>query len=165
MKKRNMHILIRSFCFCMALGLSAETAAKTKFKSYELKSKHDEILIFDLNGDSLDDIVVIAEPNLVFFLQDARKGFPGKSDLVYSDFDRQSIIWAAKMGGLRGERLFVMDNRGVCSLGYVDTTQPLTKKKIIDRVTLIPKMCRQNQVLNFKLSADTGMKYPVIFVP
>jgi hypothetical protein len=149
----------------MALGLSAEAAAKPKFKSYELKSKHDEILIFDLNGDGLDDIGVIAEPNLVFFLQDARKGFSGKSELVYSGFDRQSIIWTAKMGGLRGENLLVMDNRGVCSLGYVDTTQPLTKKNIIDRATLIPKKCRKNRVLNFKLSADTGMKYPVIFVP
>lgn len=80
-------------------GLSAETAkSKVKFSSSELKAKTGEILHFDFDGDGLNDIVVINEPNLIFFFQNHKGGFANEPELVYSTGAKPSILWLAKLG-------------------------------------------------------------------
>ena len=96
--------------------------AKPTFRSYELKSTYDELLFADFNGDSLDDIIVIDEPNLVFFFQDSKHGFAKKPDLVYSLGDKPSVIWPAKFGKNPGQNILVMTHDGVSTLTYVCTS-------------------------------------------
>ena len=66
--------------------------SKVKFSSYELKAKTGEILLFDFDGDGLDDIVVINEPNLIFFFQDRKNGFHKEPALIYSTGDKPSVL-------------------------------------------------------------------------
>lgn len=66
--------------------------SKVKFSSYELKARAGEILLFDFDGDSLDDIVVINEPNLIFFFQESKGGFAKEPALIYSTGDKPSVL-------------------------------------------------------------------------
>jgi len=82
--KAKTHILILVVCFLLtSVLLSAATGAKPTFKPYELKSKYEEMLFFDFDGDDLDDIIAIDEPNLLFFFQDSKHGFPKTPGLTY----------------------------------------------------------------------------------
>ncbi|HUS73364.1 MAG TPA: VCBS repeat-containing protein [Sedimentisphaerales bacterium] len=139
--------------------------AKPKFSSYELKAKHEEIFFPDFDGDGLDDIIAIDEPNLLFFFQDAKRGFAKNPDLVYSFGDKPSVIWPAKLGNNPGRNILVMTNDGVSILTYVDKKTPPAMRKIINQQTIIPEKCENSPTILFTLSANTAKGYPLIFVP
>ena len=164
--KAQAYILILVVC-CLAtdrLSLQA-VAAKPLFKSYELKSKHKEIMWFDFDGDGLDDIITIDESNLRFFFQDAKHGFSKNANLVYALGDKPSVLWSAKLGNSVGQNIFVMTDDGVWSLTFVGKTTAPARKQIINRQTLIPDKCENPSVISFTLSANTATDFPLIFVP
>ncbi len=144
---------------------SAARGAKTTFKSYDLKSNYEQIKFFDFDGDRLDDIVLINEPNLVFFFQDSAHGFTENPDLVYFLGDKPSVIWPAKIGNKPGQNILVMTNDGVSVLTYVNKNTPPVIRKIINRQTIIPGKCENSPIIYFALSAKTTTKYPMILVP
>jgi len=160
----NILILIASFLVMSGLAPTA-TAAKTTFSSYELELGYGEILFSDFNGDDLDDIIIINEPNLVFFFQDPKNGFTKTPNLVYSLGDKPSVIWPTKLGNNPGQNILVMTNDGISTLTYVDKTSPPAKSKIIGRQTIIPEKCENSPVIFFALSANTTEEFPLIFIP
>jgi hypothetical protein len=152
--------------FLAIAGLPSKVfGAKPSFKSYELKSTYDELLFADFDGDGLDDIIVIDEPNLVFFFQDSKHGFTKNPNLVCSLGDKPSVIWPAKFGDNLGHNILVMTDDGVSALTYVGKTSPPAKRKIISRQTIIPDKCENSPIIFFTLSASTAKEFPLIFVP
>ncbi|MHC4084307.1 MAG: FG-GAP repeat domain-containing protein [Planctomycetota bacterium] len=160
------HFLIFAALFFVAAGFPLEArGAKPAFKSYNLESKYEEVHFFDFSGDGLDDILVINEPNLVFFFQDSGRGFAEKPDLVYSLGDKPSVIWPAKLGNNPGQNILIMTDDGVSKLVYVDENAPPVQSKIINQRTIIPEKCEDSPVIFFTLSAKTAKDHPLIFVP
>jgi hypothetical protein len=152
--------------FFVTVGLlSTALAARPTFKSYDLNSNYEQIRFFDFDGDRLDDIVLINEPNLVFFFQDSVRGFAGEPDLVYWLGDKPSVIWPEKLGNNPGQNILVMTGDGVSTLAYVNKNTPPVSTKIINRQTIIPDKCENNPVIFFTSSAKSPTEYPLIFVP
>lgn len=161
-----IHFLVFAALFSVIAGFPLEArGAKPAFTSYNLESKYEEDHFFDFSGDGLDDIVVINEPNLVFFFQDSARGFAEKPDLVYSLGDKPSVIWPAKVGNNPGQNILVMTSDGVSKLAYVDKNTPPARSKIINQRTIIPEKCENSPVIFFTLSAKTAKGHPLIFVP
>jgi hypothetical protein len=123
------------------------------------------MLFLDFDGDNLDDIVTIDEPNLVFFFQDRKHGFGKGPHLIYSLGDEPSIIWPAKIGNNTDEKILVMTHDGVSTLTYTDRSTPPSKQRIISQHTLIPEDCEESTVIFLALSANTTKESPSIFVP
>ena len=99
-----IHFLVLAAMFFVTFGFTSQVfGAKPTFTSYNLESKYEEVRYFDFSGDGLDDILVINEPNLVFFFQDSARGFSGNPDLVYSLGDNPSVIWPARPGNSPGQ--------------------------------------------------------------
>ena len=90
--------------------LLGASKSKVEFNSYELKAKTGEILSFDFDGDGLDDIVVINEPNLIFFFQDSKDGFAEEAELIYSAGGKPSIVWPAKLRNGHGISYLLFSN-------------------------------------------------------
>jgi hypothetical protein len=158
--------VVLAICFLATGGFSLEALeAKPTFRSYELKSEYEEIQFFDFDGDGLGDIIVIDEPNLVFFFQDPKHGFTKNPNLVYSPDDKPSLVWPAKLGNKPGQNILVMTDDGVSTLTYVAKTTPPAKKKIISRQTIIPEKYERTPTIFFTLSANTVKEFPLIFVP
>jgi hypothetical protein len=161
-----IHFLSLAALFSVTVGLASEAAgAKPTFKAYNLKSKYEAIHFFYFNGDGLDDIVLISEPNLVFFFQDSRSGFGGNPDLFYWLGDKPSVVWPAKVGNNPGQNILIMTEDGVSKLAYVDENTPPVLSKIINQRTIIPEKCENSPVIFFTLSANTTKGRPLIFVP
>ena len=139
--------------------------AEPTFSSYELRSAHEELLFSDFDGDGLDDIIMIDEPNLILFFQDRKNGFPKDPHLVYPLGDQPAVLWQAKLGKDSGQKVLVMTSDGVSTLAYTDKATPPQKQQIISRKTLIPEKCEESMVVFFTLSANTPKEFPAIFVP
>jgi hypothetical protein len=162
--KINLVVLAVLFFVTGVFGLQA-LGAKPKFGSYELKAQYKELFFPDFDGDGLDDIIAIDEPNLVFFFQDTKHGFAKNPDLVYSLGLKPSVIWPAKLENNPGQIILVMTNDGISILTYVDKNTPPARKKIINQQTIIPEKCENSPTILFTLSANTAKGYPLIFVP
>jgi len=153
-------------CFLLLTGLSSEVqGAKATFRSFDVKSNYKEILFFDFDGDGLDDIILIDEPNLVFFFQDPKSGFTKTPNLVYSLGDKPSVIWPARLGNSPGQDILVMTNEGVDSLSFVDRSKMPVRNKLINQQTIVPEKCEEPAVVSFTLSANTAKEFPLIFIP
>jgi len=166
LKKTRYEFLFLFVFFLVSTGLPLKAfGARPSFKSYEIKSELKGILYFDFDGDGLDDIITIDDPNLAFFFQDSKRGFAKDPDLVCLLSDKPAIFWHAKFGNSGGQKILVMTADGVSTLTYVDKSSPPVRKQIISWKTVIPEKCEDFPVVFFGLSADTGEDYPLIFVP
>ena len=161
-----IHTLFLAALLLVTAGFPLEAlGAKPTFKSYNLESKYEEVHFFDFDGNGLDDVLVINEPNLVFFFQNSARGFAGNPDLVCSLGDKPSVIWPARIGRNPGWNILVMTNDGVSKLAYVDKNTPPDRRKIINQKTIIPEKCENSPVIFFTLSANTAKGRPLIIVP
>jgi len=161
-----IHLFALTVLFFVTGGfISTAPGAKPTFKSYDIKSDYEQIEFLDFDGDGLDDIVLINEPNLVFFFQDSKGGFTTAPNLVYSLADKPSVIWPAKLGNNPGLNILVMTSEGVSILTYVNKNTPPTSTKIINRKTIIPDKCENSPIMYLALSAKTTTQPPLIFVP
>src|SRR5271163_2599035 len=89
----------------IAITLCGPAAAKPAFTSSEIEGRNaetngpaPEIFFCDLDGDGLDDAVLVDGLNLSVFYQDARGGFPGHPQQEYRLGDRPALLWPAKLG-------------------------------------------------------------------
>ena len=149
---------------CLVISACPLVLSKPVFTSSEIEGKGSEIVFCDLDGDRLKDILLIDEPNLVIFFQDAKKGFGKKPDTVYGLGDAPSAVWPAQLRA-NAEELLVMTCDGVAQVSCVQRNAPPVRKRIIAQRTIFPESLRTPTVHVFPLSAETKNHVPVILVP
>jgi len=149
---------------CIVISASPTAFARTAFSSSQIEGWGSEILFCDLDGDHLKDILLIDEPNVVVFFQDAKGGFGREPDTVYGLGNAPSLVWPARLGP-EAERLLVMTCDGVAQVSFPQRNAPPTRKQIIAQRTIIPENLETPAVHYFPLSAETKHHMPVILVP
>jgi len=149
---------------CIIILVCPLAAAAPEFRSSEIQGRGSEILFCDLDGDHLKDILLVDEPNLVLFFQDAARGFARSPDLVYELGEAPSLVWPAKLGSA-AESLLVMTSEGVAELSFADRRRPAAPRQIIAQRTAIPQRLKAPLVEYFPFSVDTPNDGPVILIP
>ena len=149
---------------CVVTLACSPVFSKPVFTSREIEGKGSEIIFCDLDGDRLKDILLIDEPNLVIFFQDAGRGFARNPDLVYGIGDTPSVVWPARVVQ-NTESLLVMTREGVAELSFVDRKHPAAPRRIITQRTVIPQQLKEPMVEYFPFSVDTPNNGSVILIP
>ncbi len=150
----------------LSLSLVAGSAAqpKPKFNASEVAGRSSELLIGDLDGDGLKDLVLLDELSLAIFYQEPRGGFTRDPQQTYSLEPRPCVVWVARLGG-QAERLLVMTSDGVSELGFTNRTGPPVLRHILRQPTLIPSAAETNNAMCLTLSVETGGDWPLLLVP
>jgi hypothetical protein len=138
--------------------------AEVQYREYRVQGPGEEALFCDLDGDRLKDIVLLDEPNLLVFYQDAEKGFAAQPNQVCRPADRPAVIWPARLGP-NAESLLVMTSAGVAELDFTDRGGPAVRRPIIAQQTIVPESSEGPALAYFPLSPQTKGDAPVIFVP
>src|SRR6266699_1604811 len=115
----------------LALGFVCPSAfAKPTFNSSLIEGKSSEIIFCDLDGDHLEDFVLIDGLNLSIFYQDSKQGFSRAPKQQYRLDDHPSVVYPARVGK-DAESLLVMTSEGVTELCFTNRTTPPTRQHII----------------------------------
>ena len=112
--------------------------AKPKFNTSEIASPCQQLMICDLDGDGLKDLVLMDDTNLSIFYQDPKRGFTREPQQTYHLDPRPCLVWTAKLGGPAG-CLLVMTSDGVTELCFTNRTGPPAIRQIIRQPTIIPE--------------------------
>ncbi len=145
--------------------LSAQ--AKPKFNVSEVASPCQQLMICDLDGDGLKDLVLMDDTNLSIFYQDPKRGFTREPQQTWHLDPRPCLVWTAKLGGPAGS-LLVMTSDGVTELCFTNRTGPPAIRQIIRQPTIIPEAMDAADGTNaiyFPLSVETGRDWPLLLVP
>jgi hypothetical protein len=138
--------------------LSAQ--AKPKFNASEVAGPCQQLMICDLDGDGLKDLVLMDDTNLSVFYQDPKRGFTREPQQTYRLDPRPCVVWAAKLGGPAGS-LLVMTSDGVTELSFTNRTSPPASRQIIRQPTIVPEAMDAAEGTNamcFPLSVETGLR-------
>jgi hypothetical protein len=111
--------------------------AKPKFNASEVAGPCQQLIICDLDGDGLKDLVLMDDTNLSIFYQDPKRGFTREPQQTYRLEPRPCLVWTAKLGGPAGS-LLVMTSDGVTELSFTNRTGPPTIRQIIRQATIVP---------------------------
>jgi hypothetical protein len=143
-------------------GLPAQ--AKPRFVASDVPGPGSELLICDLDGDGLKDLVLKDEFALSIFYQQPNGVFPRQPQQSYRLEARPSLLWTAKLGG-PAESLLVMTSDGVSELRFINRTSPPALRQIITQPTLIPRTAPQTNAACVPMSAKTSGDWPLLLVP
>ena len=146
-------------------GLSAQ--AKPKFNASEIAGSGQQLMICDLDGDGLKDLVLLDDTNLSIFYQDPKLGFTHGPQQTWHLDPRPCLVWTAKLGGPVGS-LLVMTSDGVTELCFTNRTGPPAIRQIIRQPTIVPEAMDAAEGTNamyFPLSVETGRDWPLLLVP
>ena len=134
--------------------------AKPKFNASEVTGPCQQLIICDLDGDGLKDLVLMDDTNLSIFYQDPKRGFTREPQQTYRLEPRPCLVWAARLGG-PAESLLVMTSDGVTELCFTNRTGPPTIRQIIRQATIVPEAMDAAEGTNaiyFPLSVETGLR-------
>ena len=134
--------------------------AKPKFNVSEIAGPYQQLMICDLDGDGLKDLVLMDDTNLSIFYQDPKRGFTREPQQTYRLEPRPCLVWAARLGG-PAESLLVMTSDGVTELCFTNRTGPPTIRQIIRQATIVPEAMDAAEGTNaiyFPLSVETGLR-------
>jgi hypothetical protein len=134
--------------------------AKPKFNVSEVAGPCQQLMICDLDGDGLKDLVLMDDTNLSIFYQDPKRGFTREPQQTYRLESRPCLVWAAKLGGPAGS-LLVMTSDGVTELCFTNRTGPPAIRQIIRQPTIVPEAMDAAEGTNamyFPLSVETGLR-------
>lgn len=145
------------------LGVSTAFATPT-FKSCEIEGGGSDLMCCDLNGDGLDDLVLVDGVDLSIYFQNSTQGFERKPQQHLQLDGRPSLIWPAMLGK-KSESLLMMTSDGVTEFDFTDETNPPTRQEIIRQKTIIPEAMDETNAMYFPLSAKTGGDWPLLLVP
>jgi len=148
--------------FFLLAGSPAQ--AKPKFNVSEVTGGGGGLLICDLDGDGLKDLVLLGDFTLAIFYQDPHSGFTREPQQTFKFEHRPCLVWAAKLGG-PAESLLVMTSEGVTELGFTNRTGPPVLRPILREPTIIPPTEEWPKMNNLRLSAATGGDWPLLLVP
>ena len=149
---------------CLVISACSLVFSKPVFKSSNIEGKGSEVVFCDLDGDHLKDILLIDEPNLVIFFQNAKIGFAQSPDRVYELGITPSVVWPAKLGN-DAESLLVMSSEGVAELSFAGRKRPAAPRRIINQRTAIPQQLKAPLIEHFPFSVDTPNNGPIILIP
>src|SRR5271165_3354393 len=107
----------------LSLIVCSPGQAGSKFSASEITGPGAELLICDLDGDGLKDLVLMDDTNLSIFFQDSKRGFPRDPQQTCRLEPRPSLVWTAKLGGPAAS-LLVMTSDGVTELRFTNRTGP-----------------------------------------
>jgi len=150
--------------FLMACSLAQ---AKPKFNVSEVAGPCQQLIICDLDGDGLKDLVLMDDTNLSIFYQDPKRGFTREPQQTYRLEPRPCLVWAAKLGKPAGS-LLVMTSDGVTELCFTNRTGPPAIRQIIRQSTIVPDAAEASEGTNaiyLPLSVETGRDWPLLLVP
>ena len=138
--------------------------AGQKFKASEVVGRSSELMICDLDGDGLKDLVLMDDLSLSIFYQDRTQGFTREPQQTYRLEHRPCVVWAAKLGR-QAESLLVMTSEGVTELDFANQTGPPALRQIIRQPTIVPDAAEGTNALCLPLSVETGRDWPLLLVP
>lgn len=138
------------------LGLAAGAAAQPKlpFNASTLSAPGSELLIADLDGDGLKDLVLMDNLTLSIFYQDAEGGFTRAPQRTYPLEARPCLVWTAHLGG-PGESLLVLNSEGVTEVSFAGRNGSPARRQILRQPTLVPATAEGTNAFYFPLSAQT----------
>lgn len=142
--------------------LSAQ--AKPKFTASAIAGRGAQLLVCDLDGDGLRDLVLVGGRELSIFYQAALRGFTREPQQAYHLESRACLVWTAKLGQA-AEGLLVMTSDGVSELCFTNRTGPPAAHEIIRQRTIVPDTAEQTNAFCLQLSAETGGDWPLLLVP
>jgi hypothetical protein len=148
----------------LLVGLSAQ--AKPKFNVSEVAGPCQQLMICDLDGDGLKDLVLMDDTNLSIFYQDPKRGFTREPQQTWHLEPRPCLIWTAKLGGPAGS-LLVMTSDGVTELCFTNRTGSPAIRQIIRQPTIVPETMDATDGTNaiyLPLSVETGRDWPLLLV-
>jgi hypothetical protein len=125
-----------------------------------------EFMVCDLDGDGLQDLVLLDHMKLSIFYQDSTRGFTREPQQAYRLDRGPCVIWTAKLGGPAGS-LLVLTSDGVTELCFTNRSDPPSSRRIINQRTILPAVAQttNGDVMCLPLSARTGRDWPLILVP
>jgi hypothetical protein len=138
--------------------------AKPKFNASEVAGPSQQLLICDLDGDGLKDLVLMDDFNLSIFYQDPTLGFTREWQQTYRLEPRPCVVWPAKLGGPAGS-LLVMISDGVTELCFTNRTGPPAIRQIIRQPTVVPAAAERTNATCLVLSVETSRDWPLLLVP
>jgi hypothetical protein len=142
--------------------LSAQ--ARPKFNVSEVAASCQQLMICDLDGDGLKDLVLMDDTNLSIFYQDPKRGFSREPQQTFRLDPRPCLVWAAKLGG-PAESLLVMTSDGITELCFTNRTGPPAIRQIIRQPTIVPDAAEGTNAMYLPLSVKTDRDWPLLLVP
>jgi len=147
-----------------AILIVSAAGARLEYHESAVHGPGNQVLLCDLDGDHLRDIVLRDEPNLLIFYQDPEKGFAERPNQVHRLADKPSVVWPAKLGR-SAESLLVMMSDGVTELDFTNRSSPAVRRQIITQQTIVPESLEGSSIAYFPLSPERKGSAPVILVP
>ena len=121
-------------------------------------------MICDLDGDGLEDLVLMDDLNLSIFYQDHNSGFTREPQQSYHLAPRPCVVWPAKLGRPAGS-LLVMTSVGVTELYFTNRTDPPALRQIISQPTIVPDAAEDTNAMYLSLSVKTDGDWPLLLLP
>jgi hypothetical protein len=131
--------------------------AKPKFNASQVATPGQELMICDLDGDGLKDLILMEDLNLSVFYQDPDRGFTREPQQTHRRDPRPCVVWAAKLGKPAGS-LLVMTSDGVTELCFTNRTGSPASRQIIRQPTIVPEAAEGTNALCLRLSVETGLR-------
>jgi FG-GAP-like repeat len=152
------------FTLSIAFFGVATAFATPTFKSCEIEGTGSDILCCDLNGDGLDDVVLLDGLDLSIFFQNSTDGFERQPQQQFQLDGRPSLVWPARLGK-KAESLLMMTSDGVTEFDFTNQTSPPARQEIIRQKTIVPEAMDETNAMYFPMSARTDGEWPLLLVP
>ena len=134
------------------------------FNGCEIEGNGSDIMCCDLNGDGLDDLVLLDGLDLSIFYQNSTQGFERKPQQQFQLDGRPSLVWPARLGK-KAESLLMMTSDGVTEFDFTNQMSPPARRVIIRQKTIVPDAMDETNAMYFPLSASTVGDWPLLLVP
>ncbi len=96
----------------IVLLAGSHALAVPTFNGCEIEGQGSDIMCCDLDGDGLEDLVLLDGLELSIYYQHARQGFSRQPQQQFQLDGRPSLVWPARLGK-KAESLLMMTSDGV----------------------------------------------------
>lgn len=138
--------------------------AGPKFTVSEVAGPCQQLILCDLDGDGLEDLVLMNGTNLSIFYQDSEKGFTREPQQTYQLPPRPGAITAARLGK-SAESLLFMTSDGVTEISFANRTGHPVVRQVISQPTILPAAAENTNPICVPFSVRTGRGSPLLLLP
>ncbi len=164
MVKKLMARLLLPVALGIALGSSALAAAKPVFTSSDIEGHGADLIFCDLDGDGLQDAVLVQGSDLSVIYQQPKQGFARTPGPRFRVEDRAAILFPARLGQ-RFDSLMLLTTNGVAELDFTNRSGPPARRQIIEQRTILPDALEEPELVRFALGAKTADDWPLLLLP